>query len=106
MTIDISKIKQGDKVTLVPLEVLATLPGAVRIWFPRFGDIVFSADLIAAHHPAQREFQVGDRVRLKEGSVAGTVRGVDCDEVWVKWGKPINPPVMLADYLTLVEAGQ
>lgn len=104
--IDISKIRPGDKVTLVPLEV--ALPGscAITVTLPRGASFNVTADQIAAHHPAPREFQMGDRVRLKMGGIAGTVRGVDQGEVWVRWDDSLYSPIRLAAHLTLVEAGQ
>jgi hypothetical protein len=62
MTIDISKIKPGDKVTLVPLEV-ANVYGRVFTVFTKRGGATFAPDEIAAHHPAPREIGVGDRVK-------------------------------------------
>ena len=60
MTIDISKIKPGDKVSLVPLEVVDKTKFVVDIIFKGERHWI-AADQIAAHHPAPRKFQVGDR---------------------------------------------
>ena len=102
MTVDISKIKPGDKVTLVPLEVEDKTKFAVDIIFKGERHWI-SADLIAAHHPAPREFQVGDRVGMN-GEV-GTLLCVDDTDAWVRWdtGYRSTRP---AARLTLMEAGQ
>ena len=105
MTIDITKIRPGDKVTLVPLEVVDVTRFTVDVIFKDERHWI-AADRIAAHHPAPREFQVGDRVRFTTGTHLGTVRGVANGEVWVVWDSGALEWAM-PDYLfTLVEAGQ
>lgn len=106
MTIDISKIKPGDKVTLVPLEVSRANPLSIMVSLPGGGGYSITPDQIVAHHPAPREFQMGDRVRLIGGTKRGTVCGAYQDEVWVKWDNSPHPEIRLAPNLTLAEAGQ
>ena len=106
MTIDISKIRPGDKVTLVPLEVWATDDALDLIYVTDHeGGACFHADQIAAHHPAPREFQVGDRVRLGVGKY-GTIRAVDGDDAWVLWDENGRNQGILIEALTLVEGGE
>ena len=111
MTIDISKIKPGDKVTLVPLEVVDTetafgVPGILIRGSPDSSN--FSAWIgeedITAHHPAPREFQVGDRVRMA-GRLA-TVHGVDGVEAWLRFDGDNGNLTRRISQLTLLEAGQ
>ena len=107
--VDISKIKPGDKVTLVPLSVVPVISNDKdHVWVLTCEGVrlPFHATDIAAHHPAPREFQVGDRVVLSPWPSQGTVIGVDQDEVWVRWDENAYSPVNLASDLTLVEAGQ
>lgn len=101
MTIDISKIKPGDKVSLVPLEVDCVEEGYV---FASSGETYarFLPDQIAAHHPAPREIGVGDRVKQANGTV-GTVIAHDTKEAWVKWDSFKGNWTMSLDRLTLVE---
>jgi len=120
MTIDISKIKPGDKVTLVPLEVVNVCSQPSDVLNPIQVEVpdrhaqhrIFwvGPDQIAAHHPAPREIGVGDRVRIISwrSRFIGTVRGVDESEVWVKWDEATcNPqPIWPASDLTLVEGDQ
>lgn len=112
MTVDISKIKPGDKVTLVPLEVHGTLQTVIRDTKQikvRDADgtvVYFNLDQIAAHHPTPREFQVGDRVRT--GGIsrdAMTIIAMDGDETWVKATSGRNFTARTSD-LTLVEGGE
>ena len=100
--IDISKIKPGDKVTLVPLEVVDKTKSTVNIIFKDECHWI-SADQIAAHHPAPREFQVGDRVRSggSEGAIEHLARG----RARVLWDSGYDLICSIED-LTLVEAGQ
>ena len=105
MTIDISKIKPGDKVTLVPLEVAEcdASNDPIRVWLG--GGVWVTADQIAAHHPAPREIGVGDRVKASDGTV-GTVRAVDGREAWVRWDDySVNWSAEI-NHITLVEGDQ
>lgn len=105
MSVDISKIKPGDKVSLVPLEVKDVIRdlGQIQLTDIDGESIYFAFDQIAAHHPAPRKFQVGDRVGMS-GDV-GTVLGVDDTDAWVRWDTGYRS-ICLAARLTLVEAGQ
>jgi len=104
--VDISKIRPGDRVTL---EVWSTDDRAGLIFVSdNDGSACFRITDIATHHPAPREFQVGDRVRhaVEETALLGTVRGVDGARLWVRWdNSPINWNAD-ADDLTLVEGGE
>jgi hypothetical protein len=107
MTIDISKIKPGDKVTLVPLEVVEAPTGSnsIGLRLSRSGVIYVVPDQIAAHHPAPREIGVGDRVKASDGFL-GTVRAVDESEAWVRWdGHDANWSAQIPE-ITLVEGGE
>ena len=107
MSVDISKIQPGDKVTLVPLEVLDV--GSITLKLKTgVGPIYFFPDLIAAHHPAPREIKVGDRVRVDRSVRVATVRAVDNDQAWVRWNDGDgegNYTYWVFD-LTLVEDGE
>jgi hypothetical protein len=108
MTIDISKIKRGDRVTLVPLEVemVGVSAGNVRVHLDGPYFHYFNLDQIAAHHPAPREIGVGDRVHINGQHMwTGLVRSLDGDEAWVRWEKGIAPrsPIWPIHLLTLVE---
>jgi hypothetical protein len=110
MTIDISKIKPGDKVTLVPLEVERTVNtgGTVRVILDKNFSHYFDPHQIAAHHPAPREIGVGDRVRVNRSVRVATVRAVDNDQAWVRWNDcdgEGNYTYWVSD-LTLVEGDQ
>jgi hypothetical protein len=115
VSVDISKIRPGDKVTLVPLEV-------VSVYSPRDSvcDTVqveardsrhprvfwVQPDQIAAHHPAPREIGVGDRVKWFGGKhYAGTVEHVARLKARVLWDSGADSLVLLRD-LTLVEGNQ
>jgi hypothetical protein len=82
MTIDISKIKPGDKVTLVPLEVFGTDRDVVCVMLNSYDHLV-GADQIAAHHPAPSGIGVGDRVVF--GAERGIVEHVSRNLAWVIW---------------------
>lgn len=106
MTVDISKIKPGDKVTLVPLEVVdvgqdsnyvAARLGNLAVWH-------FNSYQIAAHHPAPRQIKMGDRVRWADRH--GEVIGIDGSEIGVRWANPVIRTWVHRTNLTLVEAGQ
>jgi hypothetical protein len=106
MTIDISKIKPGDKVTLVPLEVTRiTGFGNVAIKDGDREDAYFRTDQIAAHHPAPREIVVGDRVRQKWAHVTGEVLMVDAGYAFIAWPNGERGSREVSD-LTLVEGDQ
>ena len=68
MSVDISNIRPGDKVSLVPLEVHSVDAGWVALFTDAEGIVQFDWHQIAAHHPAPREFQVGDKVRAGSNS--------------------------------------
>jgi hypothetical protein len=106
MTIDVSKVKPGDKVTLVPLEVWATDDSGHFLYIKDDGvGAYFCPDKIAAHHPAPRDIWVGDRVRASDGHL-GTVRAVDEREAWVRWdGHDANWSAEIPE-ITLVEGGE
>jgi hypothetical protein len=105
MTIDISKIKPGDKVTLVPLEVTGVLPRVNQVQLEDGEGLLsyFRANQIAAHHPAPCEIKVGDRVRIGEpkGEIVHIFRG----SAWVLWDAGDESIWPLSD-LTLVEGDQ
>lgn len=82
MTVDVSKIKVGDKVTLVPLEVVEVCAGRVRLNHKNGWLHWVSFDHIAAHH---REFQVGDRVKHATIGAHGTIEHIARDKAWVMW---------------------
>jgi hypothetical protein len=96
----ISKIKPGDKVSLVPLEVDCVEEGYV---FASSGDTYarLLPDQIAAHHPAPREIGVGDRVIGPVG-LLGTVEHVARGRAWVAWDDRFETVREISD-LTLVE---
>ena len=105
MTIDISKIKPGDKVTLVPLKVWSTDDESGLIYVRDHLDgATFTADQIAAHHPAPREVGVGDRVRLADRF--GEVIGIDGVQVGVRWENTTFRTWVHRANLTLVEGDQ
>jgi plastocyanin len=106
MTIDISKIKPGDKVTLVPLEVTGVLPRVNQVQLKDGEGLLsyFTPEQIAAHHPAPREIGVGDRVRWKD--IIGIVRAVDGQEAWVRWDDYAANWSAEIQALTLVEGDQ
>jgi hypothetical protein len=108
MPVDISKIKAGDMVTLIPLKVkevgvncginMATLimPCGAKYITPWNG-------LIAAHHPAPREIVAGDRVTaVWDDRNAGTVEHVAKGKAWVIWDEG-RDSVWSVSNLTLVE---
>ena len=101
--IDISKIKPGDKVTLVPLEVRWVNPAGDKIAVEDAEGMhsYFTADQIAAHHPAPREIGVGDRVIGPVG-LLGTVEHVARGRAWVAWDDRFETVREISD-LTLVE---
>jgi hypothetical protein len=102
MAVDISKIKPGDKVTLVPLEV-RRVDGAGILVFATPENPYATANQIAAHHPAPRDIVVGDRVRIGEpkGEVVHIFRG----RAWVLWDEGDESIWPVPD-LTLVEGDQ
>jgi hypothetical protein len=111
MTVDVSKILPGDKVALVPLEVRWVTPAGLKIAVLDAEGMhsYFGPDQIAAHHPAPREIGVGDRVFVTNlgRHRAGTVRGLDMPDVWVRWDADyVYRPIWLASQLTLVEGDQ
>ena len=106
--VDISKIKPGDKVTLVPLGVKAVLRGIDQIQLVDAdgASIYFAFGQIAAHHPAPREFQVGDRVKsIHTDRDRGVIDHVARGKARVVWDKE-DETLIDIKHLTLVEAGQ
>ena len=103
MSVDISNIRPGDKVSLVPLEVHSVDAGWVALFTDAEGIVQFDWHQIAAHHPAPREFQVGARVRSggSEGAIEHLARG----RARVLWDSGYDLICSIED-LTLVEAGQ
>jgi hypothetical protein len=104
MTVDISKIKPGDKVTLVPLEVARN--GACCLMFKDASgsEIWFDDNQIAAHHPAPREIGVGDRVWVQGSTLrVAEVRGLDGKQAWVRWTEGTENWSVHIRALTLVE---
>jgi hypothetical protein len=110
MNIDISKIKPGDKVTLVPLEVAAIVNGFVCIRKVGGEETYFKDVQIAAHHPAPREFRVRDKVRGYSLTMdvvrSGEIIGLDDDFAWVRWEHLNDRTVHHISQLTLVEGGK
>ena len=104
MTIDISKILPGDRVTLVPLEVDRFSPLGIMVSLP--GGVLYSIapNQIAAHHPAPREFQVGDDVR-DVAQLRGTILALAEGYALVRWPQG-NVTAKRTNSLTLVEAGE
>jgi len=100
--IDISKIKPGDKVTLVPLEVHSVDAGWVALFTDLEGIVQFDWNQIAAHHPAPREIGVGDRVKEKGRLIAGTVEHVARGAAWVLWDDKYET-LVVTGFLILVE---
>ena len=104
MTIDISKIKPGDKVTLVPLEVWATDDSGRFLYIKDDGvGACFYPDKIAAHHPAPREIGVGDRVVIIGTDYAGIVKAADGPQAWIRFEASGNRVTRELIDLTLVE---
>lgn len=107
MSVDISKIKPGDKVTLVPLEVASIDTSyanpVARIRMPSGNIYVAHSDQIAAHHPAPRELKVGDRVRW-DGS-CGTIEHVARGKARVLFDNGSDDLFYITS-LTLVEDGE
>jgi hypothetical protein len=109
MDIDISKIKPGDTVSLVPLEVMDVSKGGayVHIWLDPNASFPMKPDQIAAHHPAPRELQVGDRVKVAPAYptlIAGTVEHISRGKARVIWDNGDDTLYSVSD-LTLVEGG-
>ena len=78
MTIDISKIKPGDTVTLGGRFKVKGCGGiSVCISVPDACDLLVPTAMIASHEPAKREFKVGDKVRFKLGVHTYNVRAID-----------------------------
>jgi hypothetical protein len=116
--IDISKIKPGDMVTLVPLEVLRVAKDGFGIWVAKIGyrgsdngidwvTIDVNDDQIAAHHPAPREIGVGDRVKVAPANpalIAGTVEHIARGKARVIWDNGDDTLYSVSD-LTRFEAG-
>ena len=87
MTIDVSKIKPGDKVTLVPLEVINVSRDSdyVAVKLDDFSVWQFDDNQITAHYPAPRKFQKGDRVKHATIGAPGTIEHIARDKAWVMW---------------------
>ena len=109
MTIDISKIRPGDKVTLVPLEVNRVNADSTVMIVIKDGTewllMKVAPSEITAHHPAPREFQVGDRVTSNGKADVGTIEHVARGKARVIWDDTWDV-IMPLEILTLVEAGQ
>ena len=106
MTIDITKIRPGDKVTLVPLEVenVDDVAGYIRVHPAGSMSIYVKKNQIAAHHPAPRQIKMGDRVWWADRH--GEVIGIDGSEIGVRWANSVIRTWVHRTNLTLVEAGQ
>ena len=87
--IDISKIRVGDKVTLVPLEVSNITHGQFQVRDNECNYAYYSADKIVAHHPKPRALEIGQQV-LKMDDIYGAavtgpwvVIGIHKRKVWL-----------------------
>ena len=105
MTIDSSKLQPGDTVSLVPLEVLEVLVDDDMVNVAFGPDGLVEMFMIAAHHPAPREFQVGDRVTSNGKADVGTIEHVARGKARVIWDDTWDV-IMPLEILTLVEDGE
>ena len=106
MTIDISKIRPGDKVSLVPLEVLEVLVDDDMVNVAFGPDGLVEMFMIAAHHPAPREFQVGDRVTRGVCGDDWLIEHIAYGRAWISRNDGQEGWLWHLDDLTLAEAGQ
>ena len=105
MTVDISKIRPGDKVTLVPLEVVGeNFEGFIAVKDAGACPAFFRTNQIAAHHPAPREFQVGDRVFVDKERTPRVIGAVFMDVALLDVAG--SPMAFNIRRLTLVEGGE
>ena len=108
MTVDTTKIRPGDTVSLVTLRVKEISKGGVyvHVWLDDTSSFPMRPDQIAAHHP--RELQVGDRVRLINGGYSlATVKGLDdSGEAWVLWDSGAGWSSLPAERFAVVEPAQ
>lgn len=106
MTIDISKIRPGDSVTLVPLEVGSVAHRSIIVAAGKDEWMNVTADQIAAHHPAPREFQVGDRVTRGVCGDDWLIEHIAYGRAWISRNDGQEGWLWHLDDLTLAEAGQ
>jgi hypothetical protein len=104
MSVDINKIEVGDKVTLVPLEVMEIHPTTVKLKSGG-GPTYATADMITGHHRKPKEIKVGSRVRVQLPGVRGTVQHILQDRAWVRWDAGYHT-VWKVSELTLVTDDQ
>lgn len=85
MTIDLTKIKVGDKVRLGgEFEVGRAEIDAVRIVAASGGTLWVYADMIAEHIPAPKQFAIGQKVKFTRNGNDFEVRGQDGDTLLVR----------------------
>lgn len=90
MSVDLSKIKPGDEVTVRfvvhwavnPNGMLAVIPGAAHV--NHAGELVLNASAVVEHHP--KALSVGDRVKMPGTwrEVVFEVIGVSGQWAWLK----------------------
>ena len=81
MTIDISKIKPGDIVT-VRAEVIEIWPGALHIKAPTGAKIWIARQNITTHEPAPEPLKIGDVV-WTDTDQHGTIVGLHDENAWI-----------------------
>jgi len=81
MTVDISKIRPGDTVT-VRGEVVSVWRSGPNV---KVGgaEVCLAASDIISHTPAPREWKVGDRVMTKQSLLVFTIKGIDGEWAWL-----------------------
>jgi hypothetical protein len=108
MTVDISKIKRGDMVTLYPLEVRFPGDNIITVILPGDAPVSYNMNVkyIAAHHP--HEIGVGDRVKVAPANpalIAGTVEHIARGKARVIWDNGDDTLYSVSD-LTVMEGDQ
>jgi len=108
MTVDISKIRMGDMVTLgpFPVEEVNINEDNFSVMFPyQSGDFWFDASYVVEHSPGPRKIVPWDRVMfMGSDELLGTVIFVYGDFAWVRWEDDDSGFVVPVEQLRLVKA--
>lgn len=100
MSVDISKVRRGDELT-VRVKVHEVTGGGVAIRSLHHDrDHLLKVEHIVAHHP--KALSVGDRVLNTNGRPPGEILAVVGAEAWVKW--PYGQAIHLLSSLERVDA--